>query len=279
MHDGVKNKAGSPKTAQNGVWHLNLSHGDIPPYVILPGAPERTEVIAKKWDHSEFVTQNREFKTIRGTYQEMPIATVSTGIGGPSSEICINELSKIGVHTCIRVGTTGCLQAQYDLGDLIIAVAAVRKDGTSDTYIGSEYPAYAHPIVVMALMTACDKLGYRYGLGLDYTTASFYTGQARPIHEDGTGYYPSFLNNLLSDLTQAGVTNIEMETATQFVVGKLHDMRMGAVLSVISNRVTDEWGDAGGEEKSTLVASEALRILSDWDARGEIDFHCKMPTL
>ncbi|MDR1778244.1 MAG: nucleoside phosphorylase [Clostridiales Family XIII bacterium] len=268
-----ENRARAPKTENNGVWHLQLAPGDIPPYVILPGAPERTEVIARGWQDAQLVANNREFRTVKGVFEGVPLATVSTGIGGPSSEICLNELSKVGVHTCIRVGTTGCIQPDYDLGDLIIAVAAVRKDGTSDTYIGPEYPAYADPVVVMALMAACEKLGYRYGLGLDYTTASFYIGQARPIKEDGTGYHPSDMDKLIDDLTQAGVTNIEMETAAQYVVGRLHGLRMGAVLAVISNRVTDRWGDEGGEEKAVKAATEALRILADWDQKKRIEFN------
>jgi uridine phosphorylase len=275
----TNNKASAPTTENNGVWHLMLKQGDVPPYAILPGAPERTEKIAKDWADVKLVANNREFRTVTGTYKGTPLAAVSTGIGGPSSEICINELSKVGVHTCIRVGTTGCIQPQYDLGDLIIAVAAVRKDGTSDTYIDPEYPAFADSLVVMALMAACDNLGFQYGLGLDYTVASFYTGQARPLCEDGSGYFPSFLENLIEDLTQAGVTNIEMETAAQFVVGKLHKMRMGAILSVVSNRVTDRWGDGGGEDKSVLAAAEAMRILSEWDRTGEIRLNIKKPLL
>jgi uridine phosphorylase len=122
-------------------------------------------------------------------------------------------------------------------------------------------------------------MGIKYGLGLDYTTASFYTGQARPLNEDGSGYFPSFLENLIPDLAQAGVTNIEMETSAQFVVGKLHKMRMGAILSVVSNRITDKWGDGGGEDKSVLAATEAMRILEEWDRTGEIRLAIKKPIL
>jgi Phosphorylase superfamily. len=274
--EGKINRASAPRAANNGVYHLQLKPGDVPGYVILPGAPERTLKMAGLWDDAEEVASYREFSTVRGKYKGMDIACTSTGIGGPSSEICIHELNVVGVHTCIRVGTTGCIVPEFDLGDLIIPVACVRKDGTSSSYVEPEYPAYADIYVVMALMEACERLGFRYGLGLGYTVGSFYIGQGRPLSEDKSGFWPSFAANIIPDLVTAGVTNIEMETAAQFVVGRLHGMRMGAVLSVISNRVLDRWGDEGGEEKACLAASEALRILREWDESGKVTLSVKM---
>lgn len=266
------NKATAPKSANEGVYHLQLRQGDVPPYVILPGAPERTLKIAKDWTDVREVASYREYKTVSGKYKDMFIAATSTGIGGPSSEICIHELNTLGVHTCIRVGTTGCIVPDYDLGDLIIPVACVRKDGTSATYIEPEFPAFANTYVVMALMQACERLGFRYGLGLGYTVGSFYIGQGRPLNEDGSGYWPSFAEKIIPDLQSARVTNIEMETSGQYVVGYLHGMRMGAILSVISNRVLDRWGDNGGEAKACLAASEAMTILAQWDREGRMPF-------
>ncbi|MDR3304951.1 MAG: nucleoside phosphorylase [Clostridiales Family XIII bacterium] len=263
------NRASAPTDDSGRVYHLRLALGDVPPYVILPGAPERTLLIAKDWDAAREVASYREYKTVAGTYRGVPIAATSTGIGAASSEICIHELSTLSVHTCIRVGTTGCIQPQYDLGDLIIPSACVRRDGTSDTYIGPEYPAAADQVVAMALMQACENLGYRYGVGIGYTAGSFYIGQGRPIGEH-RGYWPSFAEHLVPDLRSAGVLNIEMEAAGQYVVGRLHGLRMGAILAVVSNRVTDKWGETGGEEKSARAASEAVRILTEWDDSGEI---------
>ncbi|MDR0356975.1 MAG: nucleoside phosphorylase [Clostridiales Family XIII bacterium] len=273
------NKASAPTDGGDGVYHLRLRKGDMPPYVVLPGAPERTEIIAKPWKNVRRVASYREFKTVTGDYEGVKLGCTSTGIGGPSSEICINELSKVGVHTCVRVGSTGCIVPEFDLGDLIVCTAAVRADGTSGDYISPGYPAFADVAVTMALAAACDRLGYRYGFGLSYTAASFYIGQARHIREDGGGYWPSAAERLIPDLRMAGVTNIEMETAAQFVVGRLHGMRMGAILSVISNRVTDRWGDAGGEERSAKAASEALRILNEWDEVGTINLNIGRPPI
>jgi uridine phosphorylase len=274
---GDTNKALAPKARNEGVYHLQLKPGDVPGYIILPGAPERTEIIAKNWDDPKVVASYREYKTVTGTYKGVFMGCTSTGIGGPSSEICLHELNVLGVHTAIRVGTTGCIVPNFDLGDLIIPVAAYRKDGTSSAYIAPEYPAYANTYVVMALMEACERLGFKYGLGLDYTVGSFYIGQGRPLDEDcEANYWPSFAENILPDLQTAGVTNIEMETSAQFVVGKLHGMRMGAILSVIANRIQDKWGDNGGEEKSCLAAAEAIKLLHEWDESGTIRLSLKM---
>ena len=269
MNDKV-NKASSPRAENDGTVHLQLKKGDVPGYVILPGDPGRTIKIGQAWDEFHEIAFNREYRTVAGRYKGMELACTSTGIGAPSSEICIHELNTLGVHTCIRVGTTGSLVAGFDLGDLIIPVACVRNDGTSSAYIRPEYPAYADTYVVMALIEACERLGFKYGLGLAYTVGSFYIGQGRPLNEDGSGYWPSFADNIVPDLKAAGVTNIEMEAAGQFVVGRLHGMRMGAVMSVIANRTLDRWGDNGGEEKACLAASEAMKILSEWDGSGRV---------
>ena len=263
------NKASKPLAEDDTNYHIRLKKGDIPEYVLLPGAPERTMKIAEHWTDTEKIASYREYTTVKGKYQEMDIACTSTGIGGPSSEIAIHELNACGVHTAIRVGTTGCIVKDFDLGDLIIPVACVRKDGTSNLYTEPEFPSFADPIVVKALAQACENLGYTYGYGLAYTVGSFYIGQGRPLFEDKESYWPSWADDIIPDLQQKKVTNIEMETAGQFVVGYLHGMRMGAILSVISNRVLDRWGDNGGEEKACKAASEALRILKEWDQEGE----------
>src|SRR5699024_10662108 len=229
-----KIKASRP-TEGDALYHIRVKPGDIPDYTILPGAPERTDKIIQDWDDYEDVAYYREYKTVKGNYKGTPIAATSTGIGCPSAEIAIHELNEVGVHTGIRVGTTGCIVPEFDLGDLIIPVAAVKKDGASHWYTEPEYPSFADPDVVSALTEACERLGYRYGYGLVYTVGSFYIGQGRPISEDC--FWPSWAENIIPDLQQSKVTNIDMDTAGQFTVGYLHGMRMGAILSVISNRV------------------------------------------
>ena len=278
QNEQMENLADAPTDGDGKVYHLRLAKGDIAPYVILPGAPERTMIIAENWEDVKVVASYREYKTVSGRYKMMPIATTSTGIGAASSEIALHELSSVGVHTCIRVGTTGVIQPEFDLGDLIIPVACVRHDGTSETYIEPEYPAAADSVVSMALMQACENLGHRYGVGIGYTTSSFYIGQGRPTEESGNTslrkfggvYEPSFMTNLIPDLQSAGIINIEMEASGQYVVGRLLGMRMGSIMAVVSNRVTNRWGETGGEEKATKAASEALYIIKEWDVKSEI---------
>lgn len=275
-----ENKASAPRAENEGVYHLQLCRGDVPGYVILPGAPERTEKLAADWTDVRQMASNREYRTIRGKYKGMDIATTSTGIGAAGSEICIHELEQLGVHTCIRVGTTGSITPEFGLGDLIIPVACVRNDGTSSAYIRPEYPAYADSYVVMALIEACERLGYKYGLGLTYTVGSFYVGQGRPLREDKSGYWPSFAESIIPDLAMAGVTNIEMEASGQFVIGKLHGMRMGAIMAVAADRVRDKWGGADdGEERACRAASEAMRVLKEWDDCGRISLNGAMKPL
>lgn len=273
MRSEKVNLATAPTDGDGRVYHLHLAKGDVPPYMILPGAPERTELIAKSWDNANEIAFNREYRTFTGQYEGVTIGTTSTGIGAASSEICIHELNTLGVHTCLRIGTTGVIQPEFNLGDLIIPCACYRKDGTSDNYIDPAYPAAADTTVTMALMQACDNLGYRYGVGIGYTAASFYIGQGRPLGTDDSekgGYWPSFANDLIPDLASAGIINIEMEAAGQFVVGRLHGMRMGAIFAVVANRITNCFGDEGGEEKTTKAASEAVKILHGWDDSGVI---------
>jgi uridine phosphorylase len=259
-----KNLASAPKSGK-AMYHIRCEKGDVPRYVIIPGDPGRTEKIAEYWDEWKEVANYREYRTLNGKYKGMDIAATSTGIGCPGAEICIHELNEIGADTCIRVGTTGCITEKFNCGDLIIPVSAVRKDGTSDWYVEKEFPAFADQEVVMALAEACNRLGFTYGFGLVYTVGSFYTGQGRPLSEGG--YWPSWAEKIIPDLKQAGVTNIDMDTAGQYVVGYIHGMRMGAVLSVISNRVTDEWGDKGGEKRACQAANEAMLILKEWDEK------------
>lgn len=261
----AKIAAHRPTDTVGAMYHIRLKPGDVPSMVLLPGDPGRGERIAAFWDTREEVANYREYRTFRGTYEGVPIAATSTGIGCAGAEIAIHELHEVGVDTCIRVGTTGSITKQFDTGDLIIPVAAVRKDGTSDTYIGPEYPSFADPEVVMALSEACRRLGFKYGFGVVYTVGSFYIGQGRPLSP--TGYWPTWAEQIVPNLQQAGVTNIDMDTSGQYVVGKLHGMRMAAVLSVIANRVTDTWGDNGGEARACRAASEAIKILHDWQAR------------
>ena len=127
------NKASAPTAANDGVYHLQLRKGDVPPYVILPGDPGRTLRIARNWNDVKEVAHYREYKTVTGSYEGMFQAATSTGIGCPGAEICIHELNVLGVHTCVRVGTTGCIVPEFD----VEVVPPVQVEG-APLAVGSE---------------------------------------------------------------------------------------------------------------------------------------------
>ena len=197
---------------------------------------------------------------MRGTYKKTDISCISTGIGAPSTGIAVEELARIGCHTFIRVGSTGCLQ-DIPCGELIINTGSIRFDGTSKTYICTEYPAAAAYEVVLALIEACESLDYPYHLGVGASTDSFYVGQGRPGFKD---FSQSTHEHITEDLQRASVLNFEMETSCIFTLSSLYGLRAGAVCAVFANRVTGKF-NVTGEEKAGKAASEAVNILHEWD--------------
>ena len=232
--------------------------------VLMPGSPNRIDMMTEQWDSCEFIKRlDREYRVASGVYKETPITAVSSGIGGPSFEIPFSHLLNRGVNTIIRVGSTGTLREDINLGDIIINDSSVRLDGMSRQYVREEFPAVASYEVTLALVEACENLGYTYHVGTGCTTASFYAGQARPAYG---GYQRSDSNAFFGDMKNAGVLNFEMEGASLFTLSRIFGIRAGMCSAVIANRITGEWLKHSGEEKSCLVGAEAVRILSGWDA-------------
>ncbi len=148
---------------------------------------------------------------------------------------------------------------------MIITTGAVRHEGTSLQYVTSQYPAFAHHQVVLALIEAAEGLGFRYHVGITCSTDSFYTGQGRPGYK---GYWQSFMNNIIPDLQAARVLNFEMECATIFTLSNLFGLRSGAVCTVFANRETEEFATLG-EKEASQTACEAAKILAEWDKQTE----------
>ncbi len=254
--------ASIPQTETGLQYHIQCKPGDVAPYVLLPGDPDRVARISKYWDERREVARHREYVTHTGKYKGAPISATSTGIGCPAAAIAVEELLRVGAHTFIRVGTTGAIQPEIKVGDLVISRAAVRLDGTSKQYVRVEYPAVAHHEVVLALIEAAEALGVRYHVGITASTDSFYTGQARPGFK---GYSQSWMKNLIPDLRAARVLNFEMEASTIFTLSNIYGARAGAVCAVLANRVTDEFVMDAGVEDAIKVANEAVKILYEWD--------------
>ena len=250
------------------VGHVERSLPDsLPRYFLLPGDPNRVNVMAAQWDPgAEIYELARQERAAVGTYKGYTIGACDTGMGGGSAEIYLTDLINRGADTFIRVGTTGTLQENVRIGDIIINDASIRLDGTSDLYIMKEFPAAAHYLVTAALVEACEKLGFRYHVGTGCTCASFYTGQCRTTVN---GYRPSHLDAMFADLQQAGVLNFEMEAATILTMARIFGKRAGVCATVVAHRLTGEWlEDPEAEQRACLAGAEALRILAERDAKG-----------
>lgn len=254
-------RADRPAAAAGQQYHIGVKPGDLPRYVLLPGDPDRVAKVGELWGGLTLVAAHREYRSGFGKYRGTDLGVLSTGIGAPSTAIAVEELASIGCDTFIRVGSTGVIQDGIECGDLIINTGAVRFDGTTPYYAPPEYPALAHHEVVIALIEACERLGFRYHTGIGASTSSFYTGQARPGYG---GFRQSWMDNLISDLRQAKVLNFEMEAAAIFTLASLFGLRAGCVCTVFANRVTNEFRVVG-EDRAIRAASEAVRILSERD--------------
>jgi len=199
--------------------HIMCGVGDVARYVLLPGDPGRVERIASFLDDARRVSDHRGFLTYTGRAGGVGVSASSTGIGCPSAAIVVEELMRIGADTFIRVGTTGSLQPGIDSGDIVIATAAVRADGTSRTYVPIEYPAVASLEVTSALMRAAEEEGRDYHLGIVMSSDAFYGGNEDALRRFG----------------EAGVLSIEMESSVIFTLAGLRGRRAGTILTVDGN--------------------------------------------
>ena len=207
-------------------------------YAILPGDPARLDRIAQQLEGVRELAYNREFRSLTGTYRGVPILAVSTGIGGSSAGICVEELHNIGVEAAIRIGSCGALQKGIGLGDLILGCGAIRDDGASKAYAPAEYPAAADMTVTLALMKAAESLKVPYQVGISVSTDSFWPGQER--YDSFSGYVRTSYQGLLSDFQAMGCTNFEMENATLFTLASVMGLRAGSVCGVVAKRTESE---------------------------------------
>ena len=253
-----------PKVSGSKQYHIACGKGDLAEYLLVPGDPDRVTKIANFWKAPKEVSCHREFRSLIGKYKGVPISALSSGIGPACMAIVVNEAAQIGVHTFIRVGSTGAIQSEIKCGDVIISSAAVRLDCTSNCYVMPQYPAVAHYEVLLALIEAAEKLNiHNYHVGITATTADFYAGQDRLPSES------LILQNkpLLSTLKEAHVLNFEMETATLFTLSSLYALRAGAICAVYANRCTNQFEPEAGEENAIKIANEAVAILYEWDKK------------
>lgn len=244
------------------MYHIGLSKKDIEgaKYAILPGDPKRVEVIASFLKNAKKLTESREYTSYLGEIKNEKVLVISTGMGGPSTAICVEELALIGIKYLIRVGTCGGMQLNVKAGDIVIASSSIRSEGTTKEYTPIEYPAVADFNVLCALKEAAEKLGYTNHLGVVHSKDSFY-GQHNPENMP-IGYE---LEKKWNAFIDTGALASEMETASLYIVSACRKLSAGAVLTVIWNQERELEGldnDTNFDvDKEINVAIKAIEIL------------------
>lgn len=250
----------------NKEYHIGVGKGDVGEYVILPGDPKRCAKIAKHFDNPVLVGDSREYVTYTGTLDGVKVSVTSTGIGGPSASIAMEELVKCGAKTFIRVGTCGGIDINVKGGDLVIATGAIRFEGTSKEYAPIEFPAVADLDVINALVSASKKLGKIYHTGVVQCKDAFY-GQHRPetlpnSHE---------LLNKWDAWVRLGTKASEMESAALFIVASYLGVKCGSIFLAVANQERARLGleniQVHDTEGAIEVAVEAIRELIKADAK------------
>ncbi len=233
-------------------YHIGVGKGDVGEYVILPGDPKRCAKIAQYFDNPVLVGDSREFVTYSGYLDGVKVSVTSTGIGGPSASIALEELVNCGAHTFIRVGTCGGMQVEIKGGDIAIATGAIRMEGTTKEYAPIEFPAVANLQIVNALVKASDKLGMTHYEGIVQCKDAFY-GQHRPE----TLPNGQDLLRKWDAWVQLGTIASEMESAALYIVAAYRKVRVGSCFLVVANQ---ERAKAGLENKQVHDTDGAIRV-------------------
>ncbi|AEH36316.1 nucleoside phosphorylase [Halopiger xanaduensis] len=215
--------------------HLLVEEGDLNDIALIPGDPGRVDRIADHCDEAETVAQNREYKLVNATYEGRDLTICSTGIGCPSAAIAIEEMANVGVETFVRVGTTGALQSEIEIGDMIVATGAAKNEGTSKRYEDAEYPAVPDYDVLSALVDSAETNDEDVHVG--------------PIASDDAFYAET--DEYVADWEDAGLLCVEMEAAAVFTLARRKGLRAGAICTVDGNLVE-------GTQKGTDTEDDEL---------------------
>lgn len=237
--------------------HIQLEDSLAIPYALLPGDPGRVERIAPYLEAVEDLGFHREYRAIRGKYKGMDVLVMSTGMGGTSTAIGMEELKRTGVTHVIRIGSCGALQSELRRGDLILACGAVRHDGASRAYVEEAYPAVPDTELLHACITAAQSLGCRHHVGLVRSHESFYLDDFRTLCEKWSAL---------------GVMGSDQETAAVLTVGRLRHLRAASILNVVNTWDQDTTEGVGayasgenaaalGEKHEIMTALEAFHFL------------------
>ena len=241
-------------------YHLQIRPGDVGRYVILPGDPKRSAKIAQHFEDAKLVADNREYVTYTGYLNGEKVSVTSTGIGGPSASIAMEELVKCGADTFLRVGTCGGIDLDVQGGDIVVATGAIRMEGTSKEYAPIEFPAIADLDITNAMIAACKNLQLNYHAGVVQCKDAFYgqhDPQIMPVSYE--------LLNKWEAWKRLGCKASEMESAALFIVASHLKVRCGSDFLVVGNQERDALGMENpivhDTESAIKVAVEAIRLL------------------
>lgn len=237
------------------VFHLDVDKDQLAGarLAIVPGDPGRVERIAALLGDATFLSSRREFTLWRGHLNEAPVVVCSTGIGGPSTSVAVEELSQLGIDTFLRVGTTGAIQPHISVGDLIVTTGSVRLDGASYHFAPAAFPAVADFSCTAALVDAARTLGVPHHIGVTASSDTFYPGQER--YDTASGRVLRRFRGSMEDWRAMGVLNYEMESATLLTMCATSGLRAGCIAGVLVNRADQET-----PSKARIHATESCAI-------------------
>jgi len=234
------------------LYHIQVGSGDVGRYVIMPGDPKRCKLIAKYLDNPQMMADSREYITYTGTLEGEKVSVTSSGIGGPSTAIAVEELVMCGADTFVRIGTSGGMDIEVQSGDVVVATGAIRMEGTSREYAPIEFPAVANFDVTKALIQGAKNVGTNYHVGVVQCKDSFY-GQ----HSPGTKPVSYELENKWEAWCRLGAKASEMESAALFIVASYLKVRAGSVFLVVANQ---ERAKRGMENPVVHDTDVAIRV-------------------
>ena len=245
-------------------YHIQVAKGEVGRYVIMPGDPKRCVKIAQYFDDPVLIADNREYVTYTGTLDGVKVSVTSTGIGGPSASIAMEELYKCGADTFVRIGTCGGMQTEIKSGDVVIATGAIRMEGTSKEYAPIEFPAVADLTVINALVEGAKKEGCEFHTGVVQCKDSFFgqhEPQIMPVSYELTQKWQAWL--------RMGCLASEMESAALFIAGSFLHVRVGACFLVLANQEREKRGLPNVQVHDTTQAIattvDAIRLLIQED--------------
>ncbi|MFC5972531.1 nucleoside phosphorylase [Halomarina salina] len=226
--------------------HILAEEGDVNDIALIPGDPGRVDRIAGHCENVETVAENREYKLVNAEFEGRELTICSTGIGCPSAGIAVEELSRVGVETFIRVGTTGALQSDIEIGDMVVATGAAKNEGTSKRYESVEYPAVPDYDVLTSLVESAENNDEEVHVG--------------PIASDDAFYAET--DEYVTDWEDAGILSVEMEAATVFTLARRKGLRAGAICTVDGNLVEGtQKGETEGEELPEKAKNNVERAI------------------